>query len=107
MKVELCKHIANKLLGSNQKIVAVGNARLLYERHLGMFFGIMDMRFCIEQVAKKPDEVIVIKDSKGRKVKAIKRLDEKYIADIIVRKKQNGKIHIFHANKIRKKKEQQ
>lgn len=110
MKVKLCKHIVNRLLGNNEKIVAYAPIRFLYKKHTEMFRGIGDLRFCVEEVARKPDKVIVLKDAKGKKyaVKADKRLNEAYTADIILRKK-NGKYIIFHANKKAKKpkKEQQ
>lgn len=101
MKVKLCKHIVNRLLGNNEKIVAYAPIRFLYKKHAEMFRGIGDLRFCIEEVAKKPDKVIILKDAKGKKyaVKADKRLNELYIADFIVKKKKNNKYIIFHANK--------
>lgn len=111
MKVKLCKHIVNRLLGNNEKVVAYAPIRFLYKKHAEMFRGMGDLRFCIEQVAKKPDKVIILKDAKGKKyaVKADKRLNEAYTTDIILRKKKNGKYIIFHANKKAKKpkKEQQ
>lgn len=108
MKVKLCKHIVNRLLGNNEKVVAYAPIRFLYKKHAEMFHGIGDLRFCIEEVAKKPDKVIILKDAKGKKyaVKADKRLNELYTTDIILRK-EKGRYIIFHANKKAKKQKEQ